>query len=121
MKLFFSHDSNNKSLVQNLIDIIDNLKPCDYDKFFSSEPKTGINVGNDIIEEINNNLDNSDLVLRRLYQKHLLFIYEIVTSRNMYHNPIKEMINVIPEIIYNGHYWQGKNSFFGNQSRIERK
>lgn len=50
MKLFFSHDSNNKSLVQNLIDIIDNLKPCDYDKFFSSEPKTGINVGNDIIE-----------------------------------------------------------------------
>ena len=50
MKLFFSHDSNNKSLVQNLIDIIDNFKPCDYDKFFSSEPKTGINVGNDIIE-----------------------------------------------------------------------
>lgn len=34
MKLFFSHDSNNKSLVQNLIDIIDNLKTRAYDKFF---------------------------------------------------------------------------------------
>ena len=39
----------------------------------------------------------------------------------MYHNLIKEMINVIPEIIYNDHDWQGKNSFFENQSRIERK
>ena len=55
--------------------MIDNLKPCTYDKFFSSEPKTGINVGNDIIEEINNNLDNSDLVLAFITEDYIRSVY----------------------------------------------
>ena len=38
----------------------------------------------------------------------------------MYHNPLKEIINILPNIIYEDHNWQKEDSYFANKSREER-
>lgn len=44
-----------------------------------------------------------------------------IPAANMFHDPVYEALEVIPEILYKDHSWQGKNSVQAARSREERK
>lgn len=42
-------------------------------------------------------------------------------AAKMFHDPVYESAEIIPEILYRDHSWQGADSFYGQRSRNERR